>query len=63
MALMFMTMQGVTGYYLYMSRSTAYWKVGEITMIYLIGITFLLGFIFSVIEQIAAWKEELWEVI
>jgi hypothetical protein len=57
MTLMFLAMQGVTGYYLYMSKSTTYWKVGEIAMIYLIGITFLLGIIFSVLEQIASWKK------
>jgi hypothetical protein len=56
MTLMFLAIQSVIGYYLYLARSAAYWRTGEVIMIYLIGVTLLLGVVFSVIEQIASWR-------
>jgi len=56
MTLLFMGMEGVIGYYLYFSRKNLYLKNGEVALIYIIGITFLLGIIFCCLEHIMSWK-------
>lgn len=63
MTMLFLVMEGVIGYYLYQSRKNVYVKSVEVAMVYLIGITLLLGVIFCVLEHVGSWKEELSAVI
>jgi len=63
MTMMFLVMEGVIGYYLYQSRRNFYAKSVEVAMVYLVGITLLVGVVFSVLEHVGSWKEELSTVI
>ncbi len=57
-SLMFLSMQGIMIYYLYLEKSGQYFKLGQMILICLIGLSFIFGIVFCFMEHVFSWKKE-----
>ena len=60
---MFLSMEGIIGYYLFYAMINVKFDSGEKIFMYLCAITLLLGCTFCVFEHFISWRVEIWSVI